>query len=331
MPSTMLRETTRRLAILLAAVSLVALAVWLPRPEKHRRLRLASGLWPGSEAMVLAHARGELPNADFQMIELPWSSAVMRALGNDAADAAVVTLDVALRMRESGQDLRVVMALDESAEADVVLAGGGLAEMKALRGRRIGVDVRGAGGYVLANALEGAGMTLSDVVVVPMIQAEMEQAVADGLVDAVASSEPWASRLRSAGLREVSDVREPKVPVMRVLVASARACEELRPQLSRLIAAQIEGTKRMRAKQPFAGMEVVMRRQKLDAEQLQTALGRWTPFDLEANRSLLDGDPPKLAEMADEMTSMMLRCGLLKSEPGNETWIDGTLLGEVRP
>ena len=106
---------------------------------------------------------------------------------------------------------------------------------------------------------------------------------------------------------------------------------ELRLSPAFPIAVQIEGTKMMRAQQPFPGMEVVMRREKLDAEQLQAALGRWTPFDLEANRSLLDGDPPKLAEMANEMTSMMLRCGLLKSKPVDETWIDGTLLREVAP
>ena len=43
-----------------------------------------------------------------QMIEIPWSSAVMRALDNGAEDV-VVTLDGIMRMRESGQQQRVLM------------------------------------------------------------------------------------------------------------------------------------------------------------------------------------------------------------------------------
>ncbi|WP_397385893.1 hypothetical protein [Prosthecobacter sp.] len=43
-----------------------------------------------------------------QMIEIPWSSAVMRALDNGAADV-VVTLDGSMCMRECGQQLRVLM------------------------------------------------------------------------------------------------------------------------------------------------------------------------------------------------------------------------------
>jgi hypothetical protein len=42
------------------------------------------------------------------MIEIPWSSAVMRALDNGAEDV-VVTLDGIMRMRESGQQQRVLM------------------------------------------------------------------------------------------------------------------------------------------------------------------------------------------------------------------------------
>ena len=42
------------------------------------------------------------------MIEIPWSSAVMRAWDNGAADVVVI-LDGSMCMRECGQQLRVLM------------------------------------------------------------------------------------------------------------------------------------------------------------------------------------------------------------------------------
>lgn len=321
----------KRLAVLFAAVALLLTAFWLPRRERMQRLRVSPGLWPGSEAIVLAHAKNELPAAEFQMIELPWSSAAMRALGNGAADVAVVTLDAVLRMREAGQNLRVLMVLDESAGADVVLVRDGVAGIKALKGMRVGVDVRGVGAYLLANAVESAGLTMDEVRLVPLIQPEMEQAVADGVVDAVVVSEPWSSRLRQAGLRMVYDSRQLPVPIMRVMVASEHACENFRPQLVSLLKAQIKMTRLARSGTAFEGMELVLRREKISRSMFLSALPSWTPIDVARNQALLSGDDPGLAEMAEKMAGQMLRAGLLKARPADQTWIDESFLGEVLP
>lgn len=320
----------KHLFVPLGAVVLLVMVVWWPDQERRQRLRVAPALWPGAEAIVLAHARGELPADEFQMIELPWSSAVMRALGNGAADVVVATLDTVLRMREAGQDLRVVMVLDESQGADVILARPDLRDMKSLKGAKMGVDVRGPGGYVLAAVLEQAGMGFGDVKVVPMIQAEMEQALADKVVDAVACSEPWASRLRDGGrVREVADMPRPEVPVMRVMVASPRACEEFRPQLNALIREQLKGARLLHAGKTFPGMDIVLRREKLEAPTFFAAVRRCAPVDLEANKALLAGESSKIEELASKATALMLRAGLMKAGPAKTSWLDDSLLMEV--
>lgn len=280
---------------------------------------------------MLAHAQGKLPEEQFQLIELPWSSAAMRALGNGAADVAVVTMDAVLRMREAGQNPRVLMVLDESAGADVVLVRDGIADVKALKGKRVGVDVRGVGAYVLVNALESVGMSMGDVRLVPLIQSEMEQAAAENTVDAVIASEPWSSRLRQTDLREIYDSKQIEVPVMRMLVASEHVCVEFRPQLVALLKAQIEGVRSLRREQAFDGMELVLRREKIDAISFNAALELWTPLDIAGNRGLLEGDHPRLAEMAEKMAEQMLRMGLLKTKPPMQTWIDPSFLKEVAP
>jgi NitT/TauT family transport system substrate-binding protein len=312
-----------------AGALLLLTALLVPRPERLPRLRVSPGLWPGSEAIVLAHAQGRLPADQFQLIELPWSSAAMRALGNGAADVAVVTLDGVLRMREAGQDLRVLMVLDESRGADAVLAGQAVTNMAGLRGKRVGVDVRGVGVYVLVNALEDAGMHVDEVSLVPMIQPEMEQALADKAVEAVVASEPWASRLRHAGMHKVYDSRRLEVPVMRVLVASGEACRRFRPQLVTLLKAQVELTGRVWSGADLPEMAMVLRRERLTTEAFREALRLWAPVDISRNEVLLGGSTPGLEGMAAAVAAQLQRSGFLKSLPSDDIWMDASFLPEV--
>ena len=77
------------------------------------------------------------------------------------------------------------MVLDESVGADALMVREGIPDVSGLRGKAIGVDVRSAGAYLLANALEEAGMTMKDVELVQLIHSEMQVAVQAGRVDAV--------------------------------------------------------------------------------------------------------------------------------------------------
>ncbi len=320
-----------RLLLPVGALLLLVTGLLLPRPERLPRLRVSPGLWPGSEAIVLAHAQGRLPADQFQLIELPWSSAAMRALGNGASDVAVVTLDGVLRMREAGQDLRVLMVLDESKGGDAVLARHELTNMAALRGKRVGVDVRGVGIYLLINALESAGMKVDDLKLVPMIQPEMEQALADGVVDAVVASEPWASRLRQAGTHVVYDSRQLRVPVMRMVVASGDACRRSRPQLVALLRAQTELVEAVWSGGDVAEVEMVLRRERLTLDAFREASRLWMPLDFARNEVLLGGSEPQLGVMAATVAEQMQRAGFLKELPTGDTWMDETFLQEVRP
>jgi len=321
----------RRFVIPLCALLLLAVTALLPPAEKKQRLRIAPGMWPGAEALLLAHTQKKLPANQFQMIELPWSSAVMHALGNGAVDVAVVTLDSVLRMREAGQQLRVLLVLDESAGADAVIAQPEIKDVHGLRGKRVGVDVRGVGAYLLVNALEEAKMTLEDVQVVPLIQPEMEDAMQSGQVAAVVVSEPWLTRLRQNGLHRVYDSNQLNTPILRLIVTTERTWQSSRGELTTLLQLHSSMTKLVRSGESFDGLQAILRREKLSAGEFAALLARVRPLDASENSAMLAGASPKLVSMAAQVEDQMIRHGLLRTRPVSADWIDPMLFKEAFP
>jgi ABC-type nitrate/sulfonate/bicarbonate transport system substrate-binding protein len=78
--------------------------------------------WVGYDPLVLARDRGLTDARQVKVVELISSAEALRHLRNGLLDAAGLTLDEALRLVDSGFDVRIVALLDTSAGADPVLA-----------------------------------------------------------------------------------------------------------------------------------------------------------------------------------------------------------------
>lgn len=319
----------RRMWAPVVAVLLMLAAMLLPKLESEERIRVVLSVGPGTEPLIQAAEAGVLPEDRFKVVEVPWTSAVARAVGNGAADVGVVTLDAVLRMRESGQRLRVLMVLNESAGADAVMAREKIADVGGLRGKRVGVDMRGPGAYLLANALESAGMTFEDVETVQLIQPEMKAALQAERVDAVVVSDPLLSMMRPLGLHVVYDSTRLEIPILNLLVASARSHAAHRDRFGELLKAQAEMAVRIRSAAPGGDEETLLRRERLTREQFLEVLGRLRPLAVAGNAEWLSGDPSKLEQMAAKVEGQMLRHGLLLQPPNDAPWIDQELFEEV--
>ena len=311
-----MKALLQRLLAPLCAVLLIV-AAFFPYQKERRPLRVVPGIWPAGEALLLARDLGALPPGHFQVIEIPWASAVVRAFGNGAAEVAVVTLDNVIRMRDAGQKLQVLMALSQSAGADAILAREGIQRLEDLKGKRVGVE-RGAGTYLLINALESAGMTLADTEQVPMFQSEMNQALQNAQVDAVVVTEPWLTKLSNGGMRTLYDSSQLKVPITYVLVASERACADSHEALISLLKVQAEMANKIWAGKPFPGMEVVSRRERVAPQELAASIDRLRPLQKTENAKVLK----QLLQMSRQMEAQLIRNGVIRNSPSAEGWIN---------
>lgn len=318
-----LKAILPRMLAPICALLLIVAAV-LPYEETKPRLRIAPGVWPAAEALLLAGDLQILPPSRFQVIEIPWSSAVMRAFGSGAADLVVVTLEELMRMRDAGQKLKVLMVLNQSAGADALLVHAGVQRLEDIRGKRVGIE-RSAGFYLLISALENAGMSMKDIDAVPMFQSEMDQALQSGQVDAVAVADPWLTRLKRTGMHSLYDSTQMKVPIVYLLVASERACARYREELAALLKTQQDMAEKIWTGKPFPGMDAVLRRERLEPNELNGCLQKLQPLSKAENAAMLK----KLPEMARQMEAQLISQGVIISSQAGGEWINSTISEEA--
>lgn len=178
---------------------------------------VAVGTRMGSEALVFALSRGEpLPASQLRLVEMVGATALARALENEVVDAAILSLDEVLQMGDGGQPVRIALLLEQSRGADVLLAKEGITRIEDLRGRRIGVELRSVGHYLLHKALKSVEMDLGDVQLIPLTAREVPNALEDQ-VDALVVSEPDLRHVNLVKAIRLFDSSELEQPIVRVL------------------------------------------------------------------------------------------------------------------
>ena len=83
-----------------------------------------------------------------QLLEFPTVAEALLAFKNRAIDGLTVTLDDVLRLAQAGHEPRIVLMLDYSDGADVIVTKQTIADIEALRGQRVGVETNSVGSPV---------------------------------------------------------------------------------------------------------------------------------------------------------------------------------------
>ncbi|MBL9145031.1 MAG: ABC transporter substrate-binding protein [Verrucomicrobiaceae bacterium] len=321
------QKAQRRVALLILVLGLAALSRWMPDYVPSTPLSVAVSVWPGAETLILARELGEIDDAQVRLVEMSWDSAAMRALGNGAVDAAVLSIDEVTRLRESGQRVKVVLVFDQSQGADSILTNHeGARRVEDLKGLKVGVDVRGSGMVLLASAMNSVGMSPGDVHIVPIAPAEMGVALQSSAVDAVVSAEPWLSALRRDGFNEIDVTARDRQLLIRALVVSSEAARVNANALRSVIAAHFRLLPALKEQRDVPGMEAVLRRERLTREEFKRVLATLIHYDLGTNRRMLASPGGELGTVAALLESLMFKHELLSSSPRPGTWFDASFL-----
>jgi len=115
------------------------------------------------------------------------------ALASGKLDVANVASHTALKLIQHGFNITIVLLLDASETADAILGGPGVTSVADLKGKKIAYEEGTTSDLLLNYALAHNGMSINDIVKVPMGASDAGAALIGGKVPAAVTYEPYIS------------------------------------------------------------------------------------------------------------------------------------------
>jgi len=278
--------------------------------KDNRPLRLATNLWPGYEPFYLAQYLGVF-RKDIEVIQLPSSTEVMRAMAHGNLDAAALSLDEIITLMAGGLDIVPIMVLDYSRGADAIVTLN--PDLDSLAGIKVGVENTALGAIVLSEALSQSELGFDELTIINVSPDDHEKELQRGRLDAVVTFEPVKTRLLGQGGKVLFDTRQAPQLVVDMLVARTDALTASPQRFKQLIAGYLKAREYMQTNQSEAEV-FFCKRLKLDKEQLQLAFdGIYLPT-LQDNRDWFSGAPSAYDQAFNRMLQVMRDRNLVKND-----------------
>jgi NitT/TauT family transport system substrate-binding protein len=201
------------------AMSVVFLALFLgvaPGPHAAsdvKALRVGFSDWPGWIAFEVGIQKRWFKRAGID-VTFEWFEYApsMEAFAAGKLDAVMMTTGDALVTGAPGPRSVAIIVTDYSAGNDMIVARRGINDIKALKGKKIGLEVGLVEHLMLDKVLEKHGMSESDVTIVDTPTNRTPQALASGSVDAIGAWQPSAGEALKASAGSKAVVTSADVP-----------------------------------------------------------------------------------------------------------------------
>lgn len=253
------------------------------RPQ--RPLHIGTNLWIGYEPLHLAQASGDLPDT-VTLLAAQSTPPVMEAVRQGALDGATFTLDEVMRLEAAGVPMAVVLVLDISHGADMVLARPGLNPASPLTGVRVGVEAGAVGAYMLHRFLAHSNLSVKDVTLVELSATDHPHAFRHHDLDLLVTYEPWAARLRQAGAVPLFDSTAIPGEIVDVLAIRQDRLRDHRASIGALVRSWYDGVHLLKSADGL-WTDHTVRRQGLPRSEIDLILNRLQFPDVDRNRDLL--------------------------------------------
>jgi NitT/TauT family transport system substrate-binding protein len=309
--------TNKLWRMIVAFVALIAFALSACDQISDTPLSIAINDWTGYQPLLLARDLGYLDNQHVHLATLGSTTESMQKFRAGVVDAVSVTLDEALLLKAEGYHITVVLVMDISNGADAIVAKPSIHSLSQLKGKRIGVENTALGAYILARALDRAGISVSDIKTRPINASEQVSAFRNSNIDAVVSFEPVKSQLIEKGGHVVFDSSMIPDEIVDVLVVRDSALKQHEDTIKAITRAWFKTLKYMR-NHHSEFLRWLSAQQKISESSAQQALDEIIFPDPQKNRSLLQTDG-LVQQTLDKMSAIMLSNKLISSKPDIET------------
>jgi len=162
-----------------------------PEPPPKPPLRVGYSDWPGWTAFEVGIQKGWFKEAGVD-VKFDWFEYApsMEAFAAGKDDAVMMTMGDALVTGAPGARSVAILITDYSNGNDMIVAKKGIGGVKALKGKKIGLETGLVEHLMLTKALEKNGLKIGDVKLVNVPTHQTAQTLASGNVDAIGAWQP---------------------------------------------------------------------------------------------------------------------------------------------
>ncbi len=324
-----LRSRLIRFLTLVAIGGILAFSLANCSSQPTTPLRIATNLWPGYETLYLARSLGYYDNKPIQLVDYPSGTEEVRAYRNGEIEGAGLSIDQALVLAATQEDLRIIAVMDFSNGADVILGKPEIKDIKALKGKRVGVESTALGAFFIARALEKNGMTPKDIEIVSLELTEHERAYKENKVDAVVTFGPARVKLLEAGAKLLFDSSQIPGEIVDTLVVRTDAIANSPDTIQDLVNGRFRALTYLE-KNPQDAAQRIAPRTKVSPEQILNAFKGMVQPDLEENIKLLDQSDPALVNGMKKLVDVMVENKLLPKKIDPATILDARFLKNAK-
>lgn len=302
-------------------VAIVAITLASCFTQTQALLRIGTNLWPGYETLYLARHLGYLKGKPIRLVDYPSGTEQVRAYRNGEIEGAGLSIDQALLLGATQGDIRIIAIMDISNGGDVILGKPEISNIKALRGKRVGVESTALGAFFLVRALEKNHMSVKDIQIVSLELIEHERAYQEGKVDAVVTFGPARAKLLEAGAKLLFDSSQIPGEIVDTLVVRTEAINNSADTIQALVNGRFKALEYLR-KNPEEAARIMAPRTNVTPEQILNAFKGLRQPNLEENQQLLTGSDPSLINGMRRLVTVMVENKLLPKAIDPSTLVD---------
>lgn len=174
-------------------------------------LKIGLNIWSGNALFYFAKDRGLFmeKDLDVELMSLEKNEDRIKSFIDDTVDAFNVTLDTAVRLKQSIPDLKILMFLNRSYGGDALLARESIKSFSDLKGKKIGIEKGWVSHFFLLYILDKVGLSAREVQLVDIKGSDVGSALIAHHIDAGIVWEPWLSKSKEfSGANVLATTRE---------------------------------------------------------------------------------------------------------------------------
>ena len=180
-------------------VAMMAGVLGLPAIATAQPLKIRYSVWVGYGPLFLARDKGFLKEekVDVELVNMDDPKEGFFAMSAGRLDGVVSTIDTMVLYLKTGKEFQYVLALDDSAGGDAIVARKEIKSVKDLKGKKVAFAEGSVSQFFLNVLLKEAGLSQKDIDAVNMKPGDAGAAFVAEKVDAAVTWEPWVTKSKA--------------------------------------------------------------------------------------------------------------------------------------